>query len=100
MRTKRKRAVGRGDAVNEAARVAASLNAILEEEVDNEEELFLLALRAVAEARGMSALAKETALTRESLYRMLSAKGNPRLSSLGAVLRALGLRLAVEPRTA
>jgi probable addiction module antidote protein len=81
------------------ASVAASPNAALEE-VDNEEELFLLTLRAAAEARGMSRLAQETGLKRESLYRMLSAKGNPRLSSLGAVLRALRLRLAVGPRTA
>lgn len=76
------------------------LNAVLEDEVDNEEELFLLALRAVAEAQGMSKLASDAELKRESLYRMLSPHGNPRLSSLRAVLRALGLRLAVEVKTA
>lgn len=75
------------------------LNAVLEDEVDNEEELFLLALRAVAEAQGMKKLASDAELKRESLYRMLSVQGNPRLSSLRAVLRALGLRLAVEVKT-
>jgi probable addiction module antidote protein len=71
----------------------AYLNAALEE---NDQEVFLLALRDVAEARGFSQLAKETQLNRENLYRMLSNKGNPQLSSLNAILKSLGLRLAVE----
>lgn len=68
------------------------LNAALAE---GDEQVFLLALRDVAEARGISQLAAATELNRESMYRMLSTKGNPRLSSLGALLGALGLRLAV-----
>lgn len=71
----------------------AYLNAALEE---NDQELFLLALRDVAEARGMSWLARETQLNRENLYRMLSAQGNPQLTSLNTLLRSVGLRLAVE----
>jgi len=71
----------------------AYLNAALEE---NDQEIFLLALRDVAEARGFSQLAKDTQLNRENLYRMLSNKGNPQLASLNALLRSLGLRLAVE----
>ena len=71
----------------------AYLNAALEE---NDQEIFLLALRDVAEARGFSQLAKDSQLNRENLYRMLSNKGNPQLSSLNALLRSLGLRLAVE----
>ena len=61
-------------------------------------EIFLMALRNVAEARGFSKLAEHAHLNRESLYRMLSRKGNPALSSLCAVLDSLGLRLSVEEK--
>lgn len=55
-------------------------------------EAFLLALRDVAEARmGMKVIASEAGVNRENLYRMLSKQGNPRLSSLDAILEALGL---------
>ena len=54
-------------------------------------ETLLLALRDVAEAqKGMGKLASEARVNRENLYRMLSEEGNPRLSSLYAVLDALG----------
>ncbi len=76
---------------------AAYLNAALEE---GSQEVFLLALRDVANARGLTQLARETALNRENLYRMLSEKGNPRLFSLTAVLDALGLQIAVKPKRA
>jgi probable addiction module antidote protein len=76
-----------------------NLNAALEEERENAEALFLRALRNVAEARGITKIAA-AALNRESVYRALSAKGNPRLSTLGALLHTLGLRLAVEVKAA
>lgn len=61
-------------------------------------ETFLLALRDVAEARiGMAKLASEAGVDRVNLYRMLSAKGNPRFKNLFLVLKALGLRIAVVP---
>ena len=74
---------------------AGYLNVALE---DGNKELFLLALRNVAEARlgGMSKLAEATGLNRESLYRMLSGKGNPELKSLDKLLHALGLKIAVQ----
>ena len=74
---------------------ASYLNTAMEE---GDKELFLLALRNVAEARlgGMSKLAEATGLNRESLYRMLSGKGNPELKSLDKLLHALGLKIAVE----
>jgi len=56
---------------------------------------FLLALRDVADAKGMSNLAAKAQLNRENLYRMLSEHGNPQLDSLTALLDALDLRLAV-----
>ncbi|OGW89584.1 MAG: putative addiction module antidote protein [Nitrospirae bacterium RIFCSPLOWO2_12_FULL_63_8] len=71
----------------------AYLNAALEEE---DPELFLLALRNVTEAQGgVAQLAEKAKLNRESLYKMLSERGNPELRSLDALLHALGFRLAV-----
>jgi probable addiction module antidote protein len=83
------------ESLKDQAEAAAYLDAALE---DEDSRVFLLALRDVAEARGISHVAAEADLNRESLYRMLSEEGNPRLSSLDALLRALGLRLAVEVR--
>jgi len=69
------------------------LNAVLEE---GDPEVFLLALRDVAEAYGgMKKLAAKTKLNRENLYRMLSKKGNPELYSLRALLQALGFKLNI-----
>ena len=45
----------------------------------------------------MAKLARATGLTREALYRMLSAEGNPLLTSIAAILGAIGLRLTVVP---
>ena len=57
----------------------------------------LLALRTVAEAYGgLGVVAAEAGISRESLYRTLSPKGNPTLKTLLAVLKAVGLKLAVE----
>ena len=69
------------------------LNAAAEED---DPQTALLALRTVAEALGMAKVAKAAGLPRESVYRALSPNGNPRLSTLHAVLRAAGLRLAFE----
>lgn len=58
----------------------------------------LLALRTVAEAHGgLGAVAAEAGISRESLYRALSPKGNPTLKTLLAVLKTVGMRLSVEP---
>jgi probable addiction module antidote protein len=64
---------------------------------DTEEPaVFLIALRRVVEARGIAKVAKAAGIERESLYRALSARGNPRLSTLVAVTKAVGLKLTVE----
>lgn len=76
---------------------AEYLNAVLEDEEDGADTVFLLALRNVAEAFQISNVAQHAEVNRENLYRMLSGTGNPRLSSLLAVLKALGLRLSVQP---
>jgi probable addiction module antidote protein len=55
------------------------------------------ALGIVARARGMTSVAKDAGVTREALYKALSEKGDPRLSTLLGVTRALGLQLSAKP---
>jgi len=58
----------------------------------------LSALRNIAEAHGgLAAIAAEAGISREALYRSLSPAGNPTLKTLLAVLKAVGMRLSVEP---
>jgi probable addiction module antidote protein len=65
------------------------------------QEAFLVPLRDVAEAQvGIASVAKEANVNRENLYRTLSKEGNPRLSTLGAVLSALGMDLIVRLKNA
>lgn len=76
----------------------AYLKVALEEyEEDHDTEVFMLALRNVAQAQGgMGKLSEKTKLNREHLYRILSKRGNPRLITLDTVLRGLGFRLSIE----
>src|SRR5580698_1770365 len=70
------------------------LNSILEE---GEQSELLIALRQMAKAfGGVQAIAEKANLNPTQLYRTLSEEGNPALSSLTAILKAMGLRLAVE----
>lgn len=74
---------------------AEYLNAVLE---DGDQRELMLALRRMATAfGGVSKLAQETELNATSLYRTLSPRGNPELRSLRALLKAMGMRLAVQP---
>ena len=59
-------------------------------------EMFLKALRNVAQARQMAKVAKKAGVRRESLYETLSEEGNPRLDTLKAVLHVVGLRISIE----
>jgi len=59
-------------------------------------EALLAALRHVAEAQGMAAVAERAGIPRESLYRALSPNGNPTIKTLLAVLNAAGLKLGVH----
>ncbi len=62
-----------------------------------EPKVLLVVLRQIAEARGgIAKVAKAAGIKRESLYRALSPRGNPRLSTLFAVTKAMGLTLTVE----
>jgi probable addiction module antidote protein len=74
---------------------AEYLKAALED--DDEPRVLLLALRHLAQAQGIARIAKAAGVQRESLYRALSTDGNPRLSTLVAVTKAIGLKLTVEP---
>jgi probable addiction module antidote protein len=63
---------------------------------EDEPRLALVALANVSRALGMTRVAKETGLQRESLHRMLSKRGNPEWNSIFRVIRALGLRPKFE----
>jgi probable addiction module antidote protein len=73
---------------------AEYLNAAMEE--SDEPKVLLIALRQIAKARGVARVAKAAQVERESLYRVLSPRGNPRLSTLLAIIRAMGLTLSIE----
>jgi len=74
----------------------AYLQAALE---DGESKIFLLALRNVAVALGgVGALSKKAKLNRETLYRTLSEQGNPELTTLSAILKALGFEIMIKPK--
>jgi probable addiction module antidote protein len=74
--------------------IAAYLRATLE---DGDPQLVTAALGDVARARGMTQLARDTGLSRESLYRALSQDGNPEFATVMRVLQAMGVRLDVRP---
>jgi probable addiction module antidote protein len=72
--------------------MAAYLDAWLEEAPDDASGI-AKALGDIARAKGMSQVAKEAGLSRESLYRALSAEGNPSFATVLKVARALGVKL-------
>jgi probable addiction module antidote protein len=65
--------------------------------VEDSEEMLLVALRDIAEAKQMAHVAEQAGVAREALYRMLSKSGNPTFSSLRGVLDALGIRMRFAP---
>jgi len=69
------------------------LNAAAEE---GDPRIYLTALRTVAEAQGIAKVARAAGVPRESVYRALSAEGNPRFSTLQAILRAAGFKITVQ----
>ena len=73
--------------------IAEYLNAALEDENPN---VFLQAIADVAKARGMTQLARDTGLSRESLYKSLSGERAPSSETLFKVIHAMGFKLSVE----
>ncbi len=66
------------------------------EEADGDPAVIAVALGNIARAYGMVRLAKDTGLTREGLYKALSADGNPSLGTVLKVVKALGLKLTPQ----
>lgn len=74
--------------------IAAYLNAAFEE---GDPAFIAASIGHVAKAKGMSQIARETGLSRENLYRALGDGGNPELSTMTKVMRALGMRIRIAP---
>jgi probable addiction module antidote protein len=96
---KRKASVSHDEAIVRRLRkdpdfAAEYLKSVLED--TDEPRVLLVALRHLVQAQGIAKVAKAAGIERESLYRALSAHGNPRLSTLVAVTKAIGLKLTVE----
>jgi probable addiction module antidote protein len=84
------------ESLKDPKEAAHYLNVCLSEDDIDSDEIFLMALRDVAMAHGFSDIAAKANLGRESLYKALSAEGNPKLETLRALLKAIGLRLMVS----
>lgn len=76
--------------------MAAYLDACIAE-CDGDPAFIAKAIGDIARAKGMGSLATETGLGRESLYKALSANGNPQLGTILKIVSALGLQLSVRP---
>lgn len=74
--------------------VAEYLSAAIE---DGDSKLIAAAIGDIARARGMTRIARETGLSRESLYRALSEDGNPSFDTVMRVAKALGVKLVARP---
>ena len=75
--------------------MALYLDACIEED-PGDGSLIRTALGSIARAKGMSQLARDTGISREGLYRALSAEGNPEFSTVMKVIRALGVKLHAD----
>lgn len=82
------------ESLTDPSEAAAYLDAVMELE---DAPALLLALRQVAKAQGMVQTARRADVGDKTLFKTLSANGNPRLDTLNKVLHALGLRLSVQP---
>ncbi|GAB3714238.1 addiction module antidote protein [Mariniluteicoccus flavus] len=83
------------DYLNTFDDVAAYLEAVLEDAADDPKAI-AAALGAIARSRNLSEIAREAGMSREGLYKALSADGNPSLATVVKVAHALGLRLHFE----
>ena len=75
-----------------------AIEAYLEDALEsNDSAIVAHALGVIARAKGMSRIAQDAGLSRESLYKALSADGNPELATVLKVIKALGLKLTIAP---
>jgi probable addiction module antidote protein len=73
-----------------------AIHAYMEEALETDDPAFIAkALGTIARARGMSQIARKAGLSRESLYKALSAEGNPEFGTVLRVMQALGMRLSI-----
>ena len=86
--------IGLNERLRDPEHVAAYLNAAAKESQD----VFMLALRDVAEAHKISRIAVAAGVNRETLYRTLSARGNPTFTTLESILEAVGVELHYRAR--
>ena len=82
------------DYLTDEATIAAYLSVALE---DPNPDLFLVAVRDVARARGMTQLAKDAGVGRESLYKALTPGAKPRYDTVVKIMHALGVKLTATP---
>lgn len=82
------------DYLTDEGTIAEYLSAALE---DPNPDMFLVAVKNVARARGITQLARDTGFGRESLYKALAPGAKPRYDTVLKVLRALGVKLHAEP---
>lgn len=82
------------DYLHDEETIAEYLTAALE---DPDPDMFLVAVKNVARARGMAQLARESGLGRESLYKALTPGAKPRYETVIKLVRALGVKLHAEP---
>ncbi|AGX88030.1 addiction module antidote protein [Candidatus Symbiobacter mobilis] len=82
------------DYLDDEETIAEYITAALE---DSNPDVFLTAVRDVARARGMSQLAKDAGLGRESLYKALMPGAKPRYDTMLKLLHALGVKLSASP---
>ncbi|MFG1350123.1 addiction module antidote protein [Xanthobacter autotrophicus] len=80
------------DYIDTTEDVIANIEAAFE---DGDPTVITMTLGDIARSKGMTAVAKEAGVTREALYKALSADGDPKLSTLLGVMKALGLQLTV-----
>lgn len=81
------------DVLDSPETIAAYIDAALE---DGDPALIALALGNVARAKGMTEIARMTGITREGLYKALSADGDPKLTTFLSVIKSLGLQISVR----
>jgi probable addiction module antidote protein len=79
--------------LNDSDSIAAYIKAAFD---DGDPAVITHALGVVARAKGMSQLVRDAGVTREALYKALTAEGDPKLSTLIGVLKALGMRLTAR----
>lgn len=86
------------DYLKEDADIVAYLEAAMEQALEEGHSGILAeALGDIARAKGIGMISKKTGLSRQNLYKSLSKKGNPEISTIFKIVSALGLRLVVAP---